>query len=170
MRRRLYFLLPDVKRAHELFRELLLARIDDRHIHFLAKEGLALGDLPEATLLQRSDAVHGLGVGLVVGGATGALAGVVALIFPPSGLVMGLGVILITSLTGAIMGIWVSGMIASDVPNTHLAPFTADLARGKVLAIVDVPKETMDELTGHIRKHLPRVEMRGHDPTIPAFP
>lgn len=170
MRRRLYFLLPDVKRARELFRDLLLARIDEHHVHFLAKEGAALGDLPEATLLQKSDAIHGLGVGLIVGGATGTLAGVVALIFPPSGLVMGLGVILITCLIGAIMGVWVSGMIAADVPNTHLAKFERDIEGGKILAIVDVPKERMDEVAGLVRRHHPGAEARGRDPTIPAFP
>ncbi len=43
MRRRLYFLVPDVKRAREMFRDLLLARIEERHIHFLGREGTALG-------------------------------------------------------------------------------------------------------------------------------
>lgn len=86
MRRRLYFLLPDVKSAHEMFRDLLLARVEERHIHFLAREGTALGDLPEATPLQKSDAIHGLGVGLIVGGATGAAAGVAVLLSRPPGL------------------------------------------------------------------------------------
>ena len=87
MRRRLYFLLPDVKTAKAVFKKLLLARIEQEHVFFLAKEGVALGDLPEATMLQKSDEIHGLALGLVVGGTTGALAGVVAMMFPPSGLV-----------------------------------------------------------------------------------
>ena len=90
MRRRLYFLLPDVKTAKAVFNKLLLARIEQQHVFFLAREGMSLGDLPEVTMLQKSDEIRGLAQGLVVGGATGALAGVVAMIFPPSGLVMGL--------------------------------------------------------------------------------
>jgi hypothetical protein len=31
MRRRLYFLLPDVESAHRIANDLLLARIEDRH-------------------------------------------------------------------------------------------------------------------------------------------
>src|SRR5438128_157455 len=103
MRRRLYFLLPGVKLAHQIFNELLLQRVEERHIHFLASEGTPLGDLPEATLLQKSDARHGVGVGLIVGGMTGAVAGVIVMFFPPDGLVTGLGAILVLALLGSIM-------------------------------------------------------------------
>ncbi len=72
MRRRLYFLLPDVKTAKAVFNKLLLARIEQQHVFFLAREGMSLSDLPEATMLQKSDEIHGLALGLVVGGATGA--------------------------------------------------------------------------------------------------
>src|SRR5690349_3402381 len=120
MRRRLYFILPDVKHAREVFNDLLLQRIDDRHIYFLARSNINLGDLPKAEMLQTTDAVHGLGLGLAVGGLTGASAGVVVLMFPPSGLAMGLGVVLVMSLLGALMGAWASGMIASSVPSTRL--------------------------------------------------
>lgn len=168
MRRRLYFLLPDLKHARQVFKDLLLARIEERHVHFLARDGLDLGDLPEATLLQKSDAVHGLGVGLIVGGFTGAAAGVVVLFFPPAGLVMGLGVVLIMALLGAIMGVWASGMIAADVPNTHLRQFEKDLKRGKILMMLDVPKDRMEDLTHLIERH--KAVVRGRDPTIPAFP
>ncbi len=170
MRRRLYFVLPDVKRAEAAFNELLLARIEERHIHFLARGGTSLQDLPEATMLQKSDEIHGLWLGLIVGGLTGALAGVVVLTFPPSGLVMGLGVILVTSIIGAIMGVWVSGMIATGVPNTFLARFTGEIERGKILMMVDVPKHKVEEITDMIREHHPHADVRGRDPSIPAFP
>jgi hypothetical protein len=170
MRRRLYFLLPDVKTAKAVFNKLLLARIEQQHVFFLAREGMSLSDLPEATMLQKSDEIHGLALGLVVGGATGALAGVVAMIFPPSGLVMGLGVILAMSLIGAIVGVWASGMIASDVPNTRLRKFTRDIEQGKILLMVDVPKDQIEEISDMIREQYPDADARGRDPTIPAFP
>jgi hypothetical protein len=170
MRRRLYFVLPDLRRAKAAFNELLLARIEEKHIHFLAREGTSLQDLPEATMLQKSDEVHGLWLGLIVGGLTGTLAGAVVLIFPPSGLVMGLGAILTTSIIGAIMGVWVSGMIASAVPNTFLERFRGEIARGKILMMVDVPKRRIEEITDMIREHHPQADVRGRDPSIPAFP
>lgn len=169
-RRRLYFLLPDVQRARTVFKELLLARIEERHVHVLAREGMALGDLPEATLLQKSDAVHATGLGLVVGGATGAAAGMLVMLFPPSGLAMGLSVVLAMALLGAVMGIWVSGMIGSSAPNTHLAAFRDDIERGKVLMIVDVPSDRTEEISRMIQNQHPEADMRGFDPTIPSFP
>jgi len=111
-----------------------------------------------------------LWLGLIVGGLTGALAGVVVLTFPPSGLVMGLGVVLITSIIGAIMGVWVSGMIASGVPNTYLKGFTEEIEHGKILMMVDVPKHRVEEITDMIRERHPHADVRGRDPSIPAFP
>ena len=79
--RRIYFLLPDVEVARKVVDELLLARISDDHIHVIAKEGTAMVDLPEATLAQKSDVIPALERGVAVGGATGIIAGVVAVTF-----------------------------------------------------------------------------------------
>jgi hypothetical protein len=62
MRRRLYFLLPDVESARRIADDLLLARVDDRHMHFLARRGTDLGELHEAGYLMKSDLLHGAGV------------------------------------------------------------------------------------------------------------
>jgi hypothetical protein len=51
MRRRLYFLVPNIDIATKVVDELLLARIEDRHIHVIAKRGTPLGELPEASFL-----------------------------------------------------------------------------------------------------------------------
>jgi len=123
MRRRLYFLLPTAARARQVVDELLLARIDDHHIHVMAKEGIPLGDLPQANVLQRSDLIHGIGVGLGVGGATGILTGLVAIAFPPEGITLGGWTLLVTALAGALIGAWVAGMIGTDIPNSQLREF-----------------------------------------------
>lgn len=171
MRRRMYFLLPDIKRTKSVFKELLLARIDEGHIHVLAKRGTPLGDLPEASVLQKSDVLHGAGLGLLVGGVVGAIAGAIVLLFPPAGLAMGLGIVLAMSVLGAIMGVWVAGMIGASTPSTHLEAFSDEIERGKVLLIVDVPRDRTQEISRLIRKHHPEADMRGVDPTYPSpFP
>lgn len=170
MRRRLYFVLPNVKTARAVFDKLLLARIEQQHVFFLAKDDIELGDLPVATMLQKSDEVHGLAQGLVIGGATGALAGIIALVFPPFGMMMGLGVILAMSLVGAVVGFWASGMVASAVPNTRLKKFEQEIEQGKILLLVDVPKDQIKEISRIIREQHPDATARGRDPTIPAFP
>ncbi len=50
--RRIYFLVPDLRTAGTVTDELLLARIEERHIHIVAPDGTELGDLPKASLLQ----------------------------------------------------------------------------------------------------------------------
>ena len=85
MRRRLYFLLPDLGSAIQTANDLLLARVEDRHMHFLAKRGTSLGRLHEASYLQKSDAVHGAQLGFVLGGVGGFLIGVYIYLTPPDG-------------------------------------------------------------------------------------
>ena len=48
MRRRLYFVHPNIEVARNVFNTLLLARIEERHMRFLARDNSELGDLPEA--------------------------------------------------------------------------------------------------------------------------
>ncbi len=170
MRRRLYFLLPGTARARQVVDELLLARIDDHHIHVIAKEGTPLGDLPQANLLQRSDLVHGIGLGLGVGGATGILTGLIAIAFPPEGITLGGWTLLVTALAGALIGAWVAGMIGTDIPNSRLREFASAVENGQVLMMVDVPREQVKTVTNMIKLHHPEADMHGIDPRIPAFP
>ena len=46
MRRRLYFVLPDIQSARTMLNDMLLARIECRHIHFLSKRDSLPSDLP----------------------------------------------------------------------------------------------------------------------------
>src|SRR5213079_2392246 len=67
MRRRLYFLLPDVESARHTADDLLLARVEDRHMHFLARRGTDLGELHEASYLFKTDLLHDAGAMQQVG-------------------------------------------------------------------------------------------------------
>ena len=168
--RRLYFLLPSLQLTNLVVDELLLKRIDDHHIHVVAKEGTPLGNLPEANLLQKSDFIPAVERGLAVGGITGMLAGLAAVTFPPAGLVLGGGAILGTSLAGAGVGAWVSGMIGVDVRNSQIDRFQNAIEQGEVLIMVDVPKDKVEEIENLVHSHHPQAEMGGTEPHIPAFP
>lgn len=166
--RRLYFLLPNLDITHTVVNELLLARVDERHIHIIAREGTSLEDLPEATLLQKSDFVPAMERGVAMGGATGVVAGVVALAFP--GVVIGGGALLAMGLAGAGMGAWLGGMIGMDVENTHIRQFESAIQGGQILVLVDVPKARVESIQELIRKHHADADFEGTEPTIPAFP
>ncbi|MES2049563.1 MAG: DUF1269 domain-containing protein, partial [Pseudomonadota bacterium] len=64
MKRRLYYMLPDIPSARSMLDELLLARVDERNLHFCAKEGTLPTDMPEANFLQKTDLIHGVEIGI----------------------------------------------------------------------------------------------------------
>lgn len=170
MRRRLYFVLPDRQSAETIERELLLAKIDDHHIHFMAKEGVQLGRLSRANLLQKTDLVHGMEIGLAAGGVTGILLGMALFLWPQIGNEAGLGLVLLLALAGGAVGAWASGMIAISVPNSRLRRFEPAMNRGHLLLMVDVPLHRMREIRQLILEHHPEAESGGQDTQIPAFP
>ena len=170
--RRLYFLIPTIDSAKIIVDELLLARIEERHIHIAAKDHHALTEahLPEANLLQESDFVPAVERGLAIGGATGVLAGVAAVTIPGAALALGGGAILGIGLAGAGVGAWMSGMIGVSVPSSRLKEFESAIEEGKLLMMVDVPKARLDEITELVKSHHPEAHIEGTEPVIPAFP
>lgn len=170
MRRRLDFVIPDQETARKIEDELLLAKIEERHMHFLAKDSADLGDLPEATLSQKTDLVFGMEKGLLVGAVTGAVIGFFIYLFTDLGALVGFGAVFALAILCAIIGMWASGMIGSSVPNPRLEKFRDTLQEGHILLMVDVPKERVDEITALIKKHHPDVEDYGEEPTTPPFP
>jgi uncharacterized membrane protein YeaQ/YmgE (transglycosylase-associated protein family) len=170
MRRRLYFLLPDVKSARAMLDEMLLARIHVERIHFLAKRGTLPDDLPEANVLQKTDMVHGAQLGVVIGAAAGLIGGLIMVAFPPEGVSVQLVVILIGGVVGALLGSWISSMAASAVPNTKLQAFHPEIERGRVLMMVDVPMRRAGEIQQLVASRHPEAVSGGFEPTIPAFP
>lgn len=168
--RRIYFLVPDIATTKRIVDDLLLARIDERHIHVIAKRGTELEDLPEASLLQKSDFVPAVERGLALGGSAGALAGLVAIVLPPASTVIAGGILLASALAGAGMGAWIGGMIGMNVGNTRIKQFVEAVEAGQLLVLADVPTNKVDEIEARIKVHLPQVEVEGTEPIIPAFP
>jgi hypothetical protein len=170
MMRRIYFLVPDVSTTKRIVDELLLARIDDRHIHVIAKSGTPMEDLPEANLFQKSDFIPAVERGLALGGSVGILAGLVAITLPASAPMLAGGVLLMATLSGAGIGAWAGGMIGVSVGNTRIKQFEDAIEAGQLLLLADVPKSRVEEIEERVKQHIPQVEIEGTEPTIPAFP
>jgi hypothetical protein len=170
MRRRLYFRLPNANSARQLQVELLLARIDSRFIHFLARRGADMRGLREASFMQRSDLVHGMAVGLVAGAVAGVLLGLYVAADPQFGSGAGPAKVFFAALGGAIFGTWASGLIGISTPNSVLRKFDAALSDGHVLMMVDVSRSQIEAVRERILSRHPEAEDQGFDPTVPAFP
>jgi hypothetical protein len=170
MRRRLYFLLPDLASARRTADDLLLARIDDRRMQFLARRGTDLGELHEASYLEKTDIRRGAGIGLAFGVLGGALLGYMIVSYPPEGTSPGLTAAVLATIVGAVLGVWMGSMAAAAVPNSRLRRFSDEIARGRILLMVDVPYERVDAVREVVASRHPEIVLADQETRFPAFP
>jgi len=168
--RRIYFLVPNIDVTKKIVDDLLLARIEEKHIHVIAKRDTPLEDLPEANLLQKSDFIPAVEQGIALGGVTGILAGLVAIALPPASTVIAGGVLLATGISGAGLGAWLGGMIGMNVGNRRIREFENAIENGEFLVLADVAPERVEEIEVRIKQHIPQVEVEQTESRIPAFP
>ena len=168
MRKRIYWLLPDLGSARRTMDELLLARITEHHIHFIAKDGAAMDGLHAANVLQTSDLVEAAQNGALIGAGVGAASGVAAAFAfdpaSPAGLVIGIAGV------GAMLGTWSSSMIGSSTPSRRLKRFEQAIGDGQYLLIVDVPRTRITEIEELLARTHPEAHFEGMEPNVPAFP
>jgi len=167
---RLYFLMPDITVTHNLVNELLLSHVEERHIHVIAKEGTPMEELPEASLLQKSDFIPAVERGLTLGAATGVMVGLVAMTFPPVGLAIGGGALFAIGAAGAGVGGWLASMVGVSVPSTRLKKFEDAIKDGEFLVLVDVKRDRVNEIEELVKKHHPEADIEGTEPKMPVFP
>lgn len=166
MSRRIYFVIPDVKHARRVVKELEDAGVPTSHLHTLGNSHIDLTGLPVATEAQRTDRVWfwerfiwngdlvifflaflGLGIALANGSLPGAVAAVV--------------VMLASFLLGA--------RFAIKVPHAHLDEVKAALAHGELILLADVPKGRVREIEQLVSRHHPEVGVGGIGWSMPAL-
>lgn len=171
MHSRIYWLLPDLESAHRTMDNLLLARVEARHIHFVAGEGVDLSGLHAANVLQTSDVVRSAEMGLIIGAGVGGLLGaLVAVYYPIVGDQPQWGVAGVLAIVGALFGTWTSSMIGISTPSKRLRRFTPEIEQGKILLMVDVPMWHVEAIEARLRSLHPEARLEGTEPDIPAFP
>jgi hypothetical protein len=123
--------------------DLLMARIEDRHMHFLGKRGMSLG---------------------------GMLLGIYLKLNPIGPFHFDVGTFLLATLGGLGFGAWCSTLIGLSAPNSKLRPFEADIEAGRILLMVDVPVSRVEEIEALLTQRHPGAVDRGIEPSMPAFP
>ena len=160
MRRRLYFLLPDVAHCKTLVTELRVQGITNSQIHVVARDDIQLEGLHQASALQKTELAHGLEWGVGLGGIAGLLGGLLAVTFPPAGILLaGEAILLGTTLAGAGFGAVVSALVAGDIPNHELEHFQDQIALGEILLLLDIPTQDIEEMTRLIKTHHPEAHI-----------
>jgi hypothetical protein len=170
MRRRIYWLLPDVESARATMDDLLLARIPERHIHFVAREDINLSGLHAANVLQTSDVVRSAEIGLIVAAVGALLGALVAVHYPIVGDEPQWGIAAVLAIFGALFGAWTSSMIGISIPSKRLARFASRIEQGQILLMVDALMWQGNEIEARLQELHPEARLEGDEPDIPAFP
>jgi hypothetical protein len=109
-------------------------------------------------------------LGFMFGGCAGFVCGIYIYLTPPEGTELQLVTILIATVVGALFGAWAATMIGISTPNTALKRFEAAIGEGRVLLMVDVPKDRVEEIQALVHRSHPEASDHGLEPTMPAFP
>lgn len=167
--KRLCFLSPDISHAERVVRDLKEAGFKEKHIYAIAKSGTPLASLPDGGP-EEDDFLPAFERGVTLGGATGLLGGLLALAFPPAGIVVGGGGVLLIGVMGASLGGLLTGMAGAAFPSSRLQAFEEDIEAGKILIMVDVIRDQVEEVTEMIQLLDPDVEIEGIEPPAPLVP
>ena len=177
MKRRLYFMLPNIKAARTVWKEMLLACVDNRNIHILAKPGTSLGRMQPADVLERTDTLHEGGLGILLGASLGLVAGILTLIVPSDYFPVWYtnlewsGILAITMVVGAFSGAIGMAFMGVGLPNTDLDGASDRIANGEIMMIVGVPLERVNEISRIVGTLHPEADYYGVWPSRhPVFP
>ncbi len=167
--KRLCFLSPDLDHARKAVSDLKNAGIPEKHIYALAKYGTDMDDLPDAGP-ESNDFLPAYKRGLELGGTAGVLAGLTALAFPPSGIVVGGGLVVLLGLYGAGLGGLLTGLAGASLESSKLKKFESEIDRGKILLMVDVSGDDIQRTESLIRTQDPEISIEGIEPAEKLIP
>ncbi len=167
--KRLCFLSPDVEHASKVVADLKSNGIAETNIYALARYGVVIDDLPDAGP-EADDFLPAYERGIAIGGVGGLLAGLAALAFPPAGVVVGGGLVLLVSLFGAGLGGLMTGLAGAAFPSSRIKQFETAIEQGKILIMVDVAKNDVEKFELLIKNLDPDVSIEGIEPPAKLIP
>jgi hypothetical protein len=141
MKRRHVFSTSDVTAAEAAVRALRTAGVSDEDISLIARDDIQLEEIPDHRQEPKEDFGRGGMKGVLTGGGSGLLAGLVAITVAPIGLTLA-GVAAMT-LAGAAVGGWTGMLTGTAEPDTVRRTFEDEIAAGHVLVVVDGGKDTL---------------------------
>jgi hypothetical protein len=161
---RLYFLIPTIELTEIILGELENQGVAHKHLHVVAAITQNLKDLPEASIWQKTELAHGLEWGTGIGGTAGLLGGLLTVAFPSGGIILGGGALLIGAAAGAGVGAAMMGLMKGHEHNHQLDDFKKEIDDGKILLMVDIPKDEVDSIKQSILLHHPQANIKVSEP------
>lgn len=167
--KRLCFVSPDVSHARDAIHALRDAGVPDRHLYVVAQQGVDIAGLPDAGP-EDNDFLPAYERGLALGGASGLLAGLLVMAFPPAGIVVGGGALMLVTLFGAGLGGLLTGLAGAAFPTSRLKQFERDIEAGAVVIMADVRNDDIEKCKQAVHQLGPEIEIEGFEPPAPIIP
>lgn len=167
--KRICFLCHDQSQAHAAIQTLREQGVPDRHLYVVAAEGVQIEDLPDAGP-EGDDFIPAYKRGLALGGVGGLLAGLVVMTFPPAGIVLGGGALILSTLAGASVGGLATGLVGTGFSSTRLEQFQAAIEAGSLLILADVEDDAVENCTATVQALGSDIEVIGLEPSAPIVP
>lgn len=120
--------------AHRAIQAAREAGVNDADISLVARDDIAMDRIPDDRKLVMNDFYPAALRGAVTGGASGLVAGMVALVTPIGLTIAGLGAM---AIVGVAAGAWVSALVGSSVPDVVHRQFEQEIREGKILIVID---------------------------------
>lgn len=159
--RRLCLLIPDITTTKRIADHMKTNGISDGHIHVLGRSALAIDHLHlnKANLFQTTNLPQALLRGGVIGLILGMLMGVSLLWLSPWGIVVPPTGVVVFTVLGLILGLWISGLVGIGVQNPVVEQNSLSIQQGKYLMIIDLDSEQAKNIAGTIAERFPQAKV-----------
>jgi hypothetical protein len=141
MKKRHVFSTSNVSAAQTAVQSARTAGVPDDDISLIARDDIELDKIPDQRQEPKEDFGRGGIKGVLMGGGSGLLAGIVAVTVVPIGLTLA-GVVAMT-LAGAATGGWVGMLTGTAEPDIVRRTFEEEIASGHVLVVIDGDDDTL---------------------------
>ncbi|GAA3960676.1 hypothetical protein [Allohahella marinimesophila] len=142
MSNKIYAVVATLDEAAPVVATLRDAGFSDEQIGVVCKnESVTESNLPDADITQTSQVGDAAKRGAAVGGATGLLAGLAAVAFPPAGIALGGAALAGITAAGAGVGTWSATMIGVSEQSPVLEEVDSAVEAGKVLIMAEADDE-----------------------------
>ena len=156
MRPHLKFLLPDIKTDNQASEALLLARIEDKNISFLANSTTNLGQLRPASAIESTNVVNEAQRGILIGATIGLLIGLYMHYFQPwiteSMNVHWMVIVGVLTIFGATISAVGAAVFGTNFFNDDLKNYETKIEQGAILMIVTAPFQRSNEIRRIVSK------------------
>lgn len=139
MKIRHVFVTRDVLQARDALLALREQGVGVDDISLVARSDIELDRIPDDLKEADTDFLPAAMRGMGIGGATGLLAGLAAVVFTPVGITLA-GAAAVGAL-GALVGGWSSALMGSALPDPVRQQFDDEISAGRILVLVDAEPE-----------------------------